>query len=104
VELGGRLWAIEVDDEDETTLHLSVTVKSDDSKDALREVLAARSHEALERENEALALVADIDRLMERAREVCVCCCVWMGDVFASNGMAVCAASWFFFGDLAVCE
>jgi hypothetical protein len=70
VELGGRSWAVEVDDDDSAALRLSVIVKSDDSKDALREVLATRSHEALQRENEALALGADIERLMERAREV----------------------------------
>jgi hypothetical protein len=69
VELGGRLWEVEVDDE-ESTLRLSVTTMSDDSKDALSEVLAARSHEALQRENEAEALGADLERLMEHARQV----------------------------------
>lgn len=69
IELCGRLWDVEVDDE-ESTLRLSVTTMSDDSKDALSEVLAARSHEALQREKEAEALGADLERLMERARQV----------------------------------
>ena len=69
VELGGRLWEVEVDEE-ESTLRLSVTTMSDDSKDALSEVLAARSHEAVQREKEAEALGADLERLMERARQV----------------------------------
>jgi hypothetical protein len=71
VELGGRLWEVEVDDEDKSTLRLSVRTASDDSKEALREVLASRCHEALEREKEAEAMGGDIERLMGRAREVC---------------------------------
>jgi hypothetical protein len=70
VELGGRLWVAKVDVEHNSALRLSVTVMSDDSKDALKEMLACRSHEALERENEARALGADIDRLMEHSRKV----------------------------------
>jgi hypothetical protein len=71
VKLGGRLWEVQVDEEDRYVLRLSVTTVSDDSKEALRARLAARSHEALQRENEAQALGEDIERLMQRAREVC---------------------------------
>ena len=77
VELDGRLWEVEVDGDDRSTLVLRATTTSDDSKDALAEVLAARSHEALQREEEAQALGADLERLMARARQVCVvlwCC------------------------------
>jgi hypothetical protein len=70
IELGGRSWAVH-DDEDKSTLCLGVTTISDDSEGALREVLAVRSHEALQRKNDAWALNADIERLMERARKVC---------------------------------
>jgi hypothetical protein len=70
VELGGRLWKAAVDEEDDSTLVLSVTTVSDDSKDALREVLAVRSHEVLQREKEAEALGVDIERLMGRVRKV----------------------------------
>ena len=82
VELGGRLWEAEVVGDDESALRLSATTMSDDSKVALTEVLAARSHEALQREEEAEALGADLELLMERAREVCICCCIYMGDDF----------------------
>jgi hypothetical protein len=71
VELGGRSWEAKVDDEDKSTLRLSVTTVSDDSQAALKEVLAGRSHEAVQREQEAEALGADIEGLMEVAREVC---------------------------------
>jgi hypothetical protein len=84
VELGGRVWEVEVDGEDDSRLRLSVTTMSDDGKDALVEVLAARSHEALQREEEAKALGADLERLMERARQVwvCVACLsVWKNGV-----------------------
>jgi hypothetical protein len=72
VELGGRLWEVEVEvgDDDESTLRLVASSTSDDSKVALAGVLAARSHEALQREEEAEALGADLELLMERAREV----------------------------------
>jgi hypothetical protein len=71
--LGGRSWEAEVDDADSCSLRLSITTCSDDSKEALAGVLAARSHEALQREIEAKALGAEIDRMMEHAREVCSC-------------------------------
>jgi hypothetical protein len=70
VELGGRLWMAEVDVEDNSALRLSITTMSDDSKGALKGVLAAHSHEALDREKEAWALGADIERLMEHSRKV----------------------------------
>jgi hypothetical protein len=72
VELGGRLWEVGVDEEDNSSLLLSVRTVSDDSKEALKEVLAAWSHEVLQWEKETQALGVDIERLMERIREVCV--------------------------------
>ena len=72
VELGGRLWSVGVDEEDNSTLLLSVSTVSDDSKEALKEVLAVRSHEVLHREKEAQALGVDIARLEDRVREVCL--------------------------------
>jgi hypothetical protein len=61
---------VAVDEEDNSTLVLSVITVSDDSKDALREVLAVRSHEVLQREKEAEALGVDIEHLMGRVRKV----------------------------------
>jgi hypothetical protein len=84
VELGGRLWEVGVDEDDHSSLLLSVSTASDDSKDALKEVLAAQSHEVLHREKEMQALGVDIERLMERIREVCV---VDMGCVCMSVGL-----------------
>ena len=71
VGLGGRSWQAEVDDGEHPSLRLSVTSCSDDSQEALAQLLAARSHEALQREMEAKALGAEIERMMEHSREVC---------------------------------
>jgi hypothetical protein len=75
VELGGRVWEAQVEGGDKAALRLSATTVSDDSKEALKGVLAARLHEALQREEEARALAADIERLMERARKVWTVSC-----------------------------
>jgi hypothetical protein len=83
VELGGRLWEAQVEGGDKAALRLSATTMSDDSKEALKGVLAARLQEALQREEEARALGADIERLMERAREVWavfLCCMLFMRE------------------------
>jgi hypothetical protein len=71
VGLGGRSWQAEVDDGEHPSLRLSITTCSDDSQEALAQLLAARSHEALQREMEAKALGAEIERMMEHSREVC---------------------------------
>jgi hypothetical protein len=85
------MWEVAVDGDDESSLRLIASTKSDDSKVALAEVLAARSHEALQREAEAEALGADLELLMERARKVWFCWC-WFW--FCVGGVYVVICCW----------